>query len=115
MSQTDLNTDKPRKRWYRFLINKYLIVTVAFAVWMIFFDQNSYFIHKELDTQIQELKKDKINYHQKLESEKAKIEKMKHDTTEIERVARERHYLKKEDEDIFVVEQKKVKTENIQK
>lgn len=110
MGRSEENMNQPKRKWYRFLLNKYLIVTIAFIVWMIFFDQNSYLIHKELDNQIKELNYDKINFSQKLKSENEKIERMKSDTSEIEKVARERHFLKKEDEDIFVVEQKKVKT-----
>ena len=96
-------------RWYRFFLNKYLIVTVLFLVWMFFFDQNSYFIHKELDHEVRELTKDKRSYEQKLEKETIQIHQMKTDASEIERVAREKHYLKKENEDVFIIEKQKVK------
>lgn len=96
-------------RWYRFFLNKYLIVTVLFVVWMFFFDQNSYFIHKELDHEIKELVKDKKYYEEKLEKETIQIHQMKINASEIERVAREKHYLKKENEDVFIIEEQKVK------
>lgn len=96
-------------RWYKILLNKYLIVSVFFVVWMIFFDQNSYFIHKELDKEIKSLSQDKEYYEGKLEKESIQIHQMKTNVSEIERVARERHYLKKEDEDVFIIEEKKVK------
>jgi len=103
-----IESAKPN-RWYRILLNKYLIVSVFFVVWMIFFDQNSYFIHKELDKEIQKLNQDKKYYEEKLEKETIQIHQMKTNASEIERVAREKHYLKKENEDVFIIEEKKVK------
>lgn len=103
--------EEKKKKWYRFFLNKYLITGILFLVWMFFFDQNSYLIHKELDQQIVELKQDKKNYNDKLDKENDRIDKMKKDSGEIERVAREKHFLKKEDEDVFIIEKKKVKIE----
>jgi cell division protein DivIC len=106
---TDKIEGKKSGRWYRFFLNKYLIVTLLFVVWMFFFDQNSYFIHKELDKEIQDLTKAQKTYQQKLEKETIQIHQMKTNAEEIERVAREKHYLKKENEDVFIIEEQKVK------
>jgi cell division protein DivIC len=97
------------RRWYKIFWNKYLIVTLLFVVWMFFFDQNSYFIHKELDKEINDLTKAKRVYQEKLERETIQIRQMKTNADEIERVAREKHYLKKENEDVFIIEEQKVK------
>lgn len=96
-------------RWYKMFLNKYLIVGVFFLIWMIFFDQNSYFIHRELDKDIQKLNRDKNYYQEKLTKETIQINRMKRDSNEIERIAREKHFLKKEDEDVFIVEEQKIK------
>lgn len=96
-------------RWYKIFLNKYLIVGVFFVVWMVFFDQNSWFIHKELDKEIKELNRDKKYYQEKLEKETIQINRMKTDSNEIERIAREKHFLKKENEDVFIIEEQKVK------
>ena len=108
MSTEKEEPKKPRK-WYRFLLNKYLIVSVLFVVWMFFFDQNSYFIHKELDKEIKTLNFDKKYFKEKLEKESIQIHQMKSNPEEIERIAREKHFLKKENEDVFIVEKRKVK------
>lgn len=108
MNQKPNNTTNKKRKWYRILLNKYLIVAVLFVVWMLFFDQNSFLIHRELDEQIKELKHDKKSFAEKLKNENAKIQEMKSDSNEIERVAREKHFLKKEGEDVFIVEEKKV-------
>ncbi len=96
-------------RWYKIFLNKYLIVGVFFLVWMVFFDQNSYFIHKELDNEIKKLNRDKNYYQEKLVKETIQINRMRRDSNEIERIAREKHYLKKESEDVFIVEEQKIK------
>lgn len=96
-------------RWYKIFLNKYLIVGVFFLVWMVFFDQNSYFIHKELDNEIKKLNRDKNYYQEKLVKETIQINRMRRDSNEIERIAREKHYLKKENEDVFIVEEQKIK------
>ncbi len=103
-----IESGKPN-RWYKILLNKYLIVSIFFVVWMIFFDQNSYFIHKELDKEVKHLNHDKKYYEEKLKKESIQIHQMKTNASEIERVAREKHYLKKENEDVFIIEEKKVK------
>lgn len=106
---TDKIKGKKSTKWYKIVLNKYLIVTLLFAVWMIFFDQNSYFIHKELDKEIQDLSKAQKIYQEKLEKETIQIHQMRTNAEEIERVAREKHYLKKENEDVFIIEEQKVK------
>ena len=107
--ETDPIEPNKSSRWYKFFLNKYLIVTILFVVWMAFFDQNSYFIHKELDQEIKVLATDKKIYSEKLEKETIQINQMKSNVSEIERVAREKHYLKKPNEDVFIIETQKVK------
>ena len=45
-------TSKAVKFLRKYILNKYFITVFAFLVWMIFFDQNSFFVHRELDKQI---------------------------------------------------------------
>lgn len=100
---------KKGSRWYRVFFNKYLIFSAAFVVWMLFFDQNSYLIHRELDKELRELKKDRNLYEGKLENEQKQILMMKEDSGAIEKVAREKHFLSRENEDVFIIEEKNVR------
>ena len=70
---------------------------------MIFFDTNSYLIHHELDQDIKGLEDNKEYYKEEIKKDKAFIEKMK-DSAEMEKFAREKYYLKKENEDIYIIE-----------
>ena len=80
-----------------------MLILVLFLVWMVFFDTNSYFIHKELNDDVNALEESKEFYNEEIENDKAFIEKMK-DSDEVEKYAREKYYLKKENEDIYIIE-----------
>lgn len=83
--------------------NKYLLIIILFVIWMVFFDTNSFFIHNELNDEINTLEENKEFYKNEIEHDKAFIEKMK-DSNEQEKFAREKYYMKKENEDIFIIE-----------
>lgn len=91
------------KKWVRFISNKYVLILILFLVWMFFFDANSFFTHRELDNDINALEDNKEFYHKEIDHDKTFIEKME-DTNEMEKFAREKYYLKKENEDIFIIE-----------
>ena len=101
-----------KNKWVRFLSNKYVLIFLLFLVWMIFFDTNSYFIHKELNDDINALEKSKTFYEEEIKKDKAFIEKM-NDSDEIEKYAREKYFLKRENEDIYIIEHEdSIKNEN---
>ena len=95
-------------RVVKFVWNRYFILTIAFAVWMFFFDQNSFFVHRELDKQIKLLEVDESYFQEHLNTETEKLDQLNSNPAEIERIAREKHFLKKDDEDIFIIQQEKV-------
>ena len=99
-------------KWIRIIGNKYLIITVFFVFWMLFFDTNSFLIHKELNDDIKKLEENKKAYLEEIINDKIFIDKMK-DSVEIEKFAREQYYLKKENEEIYLIEHEdSVKTKN---
>jgi cell division protein DivIC len=92
-----------QKKWIRFISNKYLLILILFLIWMFFFDTNSFFIHNELNHDINALEENKEFYKEEIKKDKVFIEKMK-DSNEVEKFAREKYYLKKENEEIFIIE-----------
>ncbi len=103
-----------KNKWVRIFSNKYFLIILLFSVWMIFFDTNSYLIHKELNDSVETLEESKENYRNEIKKDKAFIEKMK-DSNNVEKYAREKYYLKKENEDIYIIEHQdsiKIKAEN---
>ena len=92
-----------QQKWYKWLGNKYVLILVLFVVWMFFFDANNWFFHNELNEDIEALEESKHFHNGEIKKDKTFIEKMK-DSTEMEKFAREKYYLKKENEDIYIVE-----------
>lgn len=92
-----------KNKWFRFISNKYVLILILFIFWMIFFDANSYLIHHELDNDINALDDNAEFYQKEINQDKDFIKKME-DSSEMEKFAREKYYLKKENEDIYIIE-----------
>lgn len=95
--------DPRRKRWFRIASNKYVLVLLVFVFWMMFLDSNSWLIHYELDSEIKDLKKNKEYYLEEIEQDKAIIEQLS-DSVELEKFARQEYFMKRENEEIFIIE-----------
>lgn len=95
--------DLRKKPWFRFVSNKYVLISLVFAAWMFFLDTNSWFIHHELDQEVNELQDNKEYYQKEISKDKAVIEKLQ-DSVELEKFARQKYYMKRSDEDIYIIE-----------
>lgn len=91
------------KPWFKFLSNKYVWVLLFFSSWMIFLDNYSYFDHRFLDNQVSELEDNKEYYQQEIKKDEEQIKQLKN-PEQIEKYAREKYYMKKENEDIYLIE-----------
>jgi cell division protein DivIC len=94
-----------KNKWFRIISNKYLLVLVAFLFWMFFLDSNSWLIHHELNNEIDALEKNKQYYVNEISKDKAVINKLS-DSLELEKFARNEYYMKRENEEIFIIEYK---------
>ena len=70
---------------------------------MIFLDNYSYFDHRVLDKQIDELEDNKAYYQEEIRKDEKQIKQLKN-PGQIERYAREKYYMKRENEDIYIIE-----------
>ena len=82
---------------------KYVIITVVFIIWMTFLDTNSFQIHNELNSEINMLEKKKQALIEETKKDKELIDKLK-DIDSLEHFARENYNLKKENEEVFIIE-----------
>ena len=82
---------------------KYVVITIAFIIWMTFLDTNSFQIHNELNNEIDMLEKKKKALIEETEKDKELINKLS-DIDSLEHFARENYNLKKENEQIFIIE-----------
>ncbi|WP_224484464.1 FtsB family cell division protein [Robertkochia aurantiaca] len=93
-----------KSKWFKYLGNIYVLITTVFVVWMLFFDTNSWwFTHRELDNEIEKLRKQKEHLKKEIDKDKAILRKLQ-DQVELEKFAREEYYLKKDNEEIFIIQ-----------
>lgn len=70
---------------------------------MLFLDTYSYLDHRFLDKEINELESNKKYYQNEIAKDKKSIKTLKNQH-QIEKYAREKYYMKKENEDIYIIE-----------
>ena len=86
-----------------FLANRYVLVLLFFIVWMLFFDNYSYLEHRVLDKEIEEIE-DNIQYYKtEIKKDSANIKHLKNDNR-VEKYAREKYYMKRDSEDVYIIE-----------
>ena len=87
----------------KFMSNKYILVSLFFIVWMLFFDNYSYLETRILDNEINELETNKQYYQEEIKKDKQNIKTLKNPDM-IEKYAREKYFMKKDSEDIYIIE-----------
>lgn len=87
----------------KFATNSYVITLSIFIVWMVFFDENSLLNHREFDKEINKLNSEKKYYETQIKQDKELINKLKN-KEELEKFAREEYNMKKENEEIYLIE-----------
>jgi len=88
---------------FKILTNIFVIILIPFLIWMVFFDENSYLVHRKFDNEINDLESTITFYQDKIAKDKETIKKLQ-DSLELERFAREKYLMKKENEDIYIIE-----------
>ena len=90
-------------QWFKIGTNIYVLVSAFFIIWMLFFDTNSFRILWSLESKIEDLERQKEELARQIQVDRRFIEKLS-DSIELEKFGRENYYLKKADEDIFIIE-----------
>ena len=86
------------------LKNPFVLITFFFVVWMLFFDTNSYINQRELSKTIDQLEKDQKHYRMEIKKDFIALEELSN-SEGIEKYARENYFMKKENEEIFIIEE----------
>ena len=98
--------DFKKSKWFRIVTifsSIYFLILTAFVIWMVFFDTNSLRIHMELKREISNLEKQKKYLKEQIENDKKIINKLS-DPEELEKFGREKYFMKKENEEIYLIE-----------
>ncbi|TAL46256.1 MAG: septum formation initiator family protein [Chitinophagaceae bacterium] len=85
------------------LKSKYFLCSAGFIVWMIFFDPRDLYTQLERSRELKELQASKQHYQQQMATEKHELEQLKNNPATLEKYAREKYLMKRDNEDLFVV------------
>lgn len=86
--------------------NKYFLAIIIFVVWMIFFDRNDMISQYGYSREVSKLQQEKEFYLQQTSSVKKDLKELDSNLTTVEKFAREKYFMKKENEDVFVIVEK---------
>ena len=85
------------------LRNKYFIAGTAFLTWMLFFDRNDLMSQYEYRTQLNKLEAEKEFYTRESAKAVKDLNELTTNKSKLEKFAREKYMMKKENEDVFVI------------
>ena len=92
-----------KNRLLKLIKSTYGIIIILFIIWMIFFDSNSFIIHNDLNNDINELNDQKSYYEKEIAKDNIELQLIQSDSG-LEKYAREKLYMKKDNEEIFLIE-----------
>lgn len=82
--------------------NKYFLTITALIVWLLFFDKNDVFTQHETVAKLNKLKTNQSYYISEIEKNKMELEELRTNKASLEKFAREKYLMKKDNEDVFV-------------
>jgi len=89
------------------LKNKYILTLVFFAFWIIFIDDYNLIKQHQLQKNVDALEDQKEYYISKINKDSAELYHLQNNKEEQERFAREKFLMKKDNEDVFIIREKK--------
>jgi cell division protein FtsB len=94
---------KRDSKFMRYVRNKYLIAILVFFVWLLLFDRNSLIDRVKYLRMRQDLENEKQYYIERIAEDSHRLNELKTDRDNLEKFAREQYFMKKENEDVFVI------------
>lgn len=91
------------KSIFNFFRNKYIIALTGFILLMLFFDHNNVFNQIERKKELNELLASKKYYQQQIDQTKKNLDDLQNNSAALEKYAREKYLLKRDNEDVFVI------------
>jgi cell division protein FtsB len=87
--------------------NKFFIVTVAFVIWMVFFDKNDLLAQYQYHGQVKKLEQERDFYQAQTDKVNKDLDELTSNPEKLEKFAREKYLMRKDNEDVFVVVKEK--------
>jgi cell division protein DivIC len=86
------------------LKNKFLITGLFFLIWMGFFDPKDWGVIKERMDKLKHLKESELQYQTLIRETSQELSLLKTNAETVEQYAREKFRMKKDNEEVFIVE-----------
>lgn len=94
------------------LKSKYLIAAMAFLAWIVFFDRNDLLTQVQRNHELADLQSSKDMFTKKIEKERKELNQLQTNPAILEKYARERFYMKRDNEELFLIPSDTLKSEN---
>jgi cell division protein FtsB len=94
-----------------FIRNKYLLSVAAFVVWMLFFDKNDMVSQYAYRSQLNKLQDEDDFYVREISHARKDLNELNTNLKTAEKFAREKYFMKKDNEDVFVIIKEEPKEE----
>jgi cell division protein FtsB len=88
---------------FKILKNKYFVTLTFFVVWMGFFDTKDWGLIRERQIKLEALDKSEKEMAKLITDTRAELSMLKTSAESVEKYAREKYLMKKDNEDIFIV------------
>ena len=86
------------------LRNKFLLATTAFVIWMLFFDRNDVFTQMQRRSELNELKQSRQYFQKQIDENRRFSKDLQFNASAIEKYAREKYLMKRDNEDLFIIQ-----------
>ena len=90
-------------KFFKIVSNLYILISVVFFIWIFFMDSNSILVNIKLNKEISELKERKEILENQIQMDMKIISNFQNPDS-LEKYAREKLYMKKDNEEIFIIE-----------
>ena len=90
-----------------YIINKYVFTLTGFLVWLTFFDKHDFILQHSYRKTLESLEKEKEYYSREIDKNTKEMTELFTNQKNLEKFARERYYMKRDNEDVFVFVEKK--------
>lgn len=85
------------------LKNFYLLVSIPYIFWMLFFAENNFVETWKLRKKYNEIKREEVYYRDKNKGVTKDLKELRTDKALLERYAREKYRMKKPEEDVYII------------
>jgi cell division protein FtsB len=87
----------------KLLKNRYVYATLIFIVWLVLFDKNNMIDQYQRRKDYMKLKAEADYYEKEIEKAKSEREELFTNTSTLEKFAREKYFMKKDNEELFIM------------